>query len=148
MPFLPFNILGIWFRGLLSIAILAGGIYLLTRWYGDSHVTEVIEEPVAKAPSDTVRGGDARPPVETEVLVPTQRIFRFDPGWNQPTLELAAALALLIWATVGRLIGNGFRVMLLRPGENAGTDLRAADSKKARRRNAKLRKASLFDRPT
>ena len=29
MPFMPFNILGIWFRGLLSIAILAGGIYLL-----------------------------------------------------------------------------------------------------------------------
>ena len=29
MYFMPFNILGMWFRGLLSIAILAGGIYLL-----------------------------------------------------------------------------------------------------------------------
>ena len=81
MPFLPFNILGIWFRGLLSIAILGGGIYLLTRWYDDSRVTEVIEEPVATAPSDAVRRVDV-PPVGTEITVPTRRIFRFDPGWN------------------------------------------------------------------
>jgi hypothetical protein len=35
MPLMPFQILGIWFRGLLSIAILAGGIYLLQRWYDE-----------------------------------------------------------------------------------------------------------------
>ena len=87
MPFMPFNILGLWFRGLLSIAILAGGIYLLSRWYHDSHVTEVIEEPVATAPSDAIRRVDVRP-AGTEITVPARRIFRFDPGWNQPTLEL------------------------------------------------------------
>ena len=81
MLFMPFNILGIWFRGLLSIAILAGGIYLLSRWYDDSHATEVIEEPVVTAPSDAVRRVDVRP-VATEITVPTRRIFRFDPGWN------------------------------------------------------------------
>ena len=141
MLFLPFNILGIWFRGLLSIAILAGGIYLLSRWYDDSHATEVIEEPVATAPSDAVRRVDVRP-VGTEITVPTRRIFRFDPGWNQPTLELAAALALLTWATVGRLIGNGFQLMFLRPGENAGTALPTPESKKVRRRKAKLEKGN------
>ena len=40
MFFMPFNILGMWFRGLLSVAILAGGIYLLYRWYDDSYVVE------------------------------------------------------------------------------------------------------------
>jgi pimeloyl-ACP methyl ester carboxylesterase len=141
MLFMPFNIIGIWFRGLLSIAILAGGIYLLSRWYDDSHVTEVIEEPVVTAPSDAVRRVDGRA-VATEITVSTRRIFRFVPGWNRPTLELAAALALLTWATAGRMIGNGFQLMFLRPGENAGTELPALESKKIRRRKAKLRKAT------
>jgi pimeloyl-ACP methyl ester carboxylesterase len=140
MLFMPFNILGIWIRGLLSIAILAGGIYLLSRWYDDSHATEVIEEPAATAPSDAVRRIDVRP-VGTEITVPTRRIFRFDLGPNQPTLEIAVALALLTWATVGRLIGNAFQLMFLRPGENAGTALHTPESKKDRRRAAKLRKA-------
>src|SRR3984885_10215010 len=142
MPFMPFNILGLWFRGLLSIAILAGGIYLLSRWNHDSHVTEVIEEPVATAPSDAIRRVDVRP-AGTEITVPARRIFRFDPGWNQPTLELAAALALLTWATLGRLIQNGFQMLILRSGENDdGTDLPTPESKKIRRRKARRRKAA------
>jgi pimeloyl-ACP methyl ester carboxylesterase len=142
MPFMPFNILGLWFRGLLSIAILAGGIYLLSRWYHDSHVTEVIEEPVATAPSDAIRRVDVRP-AGTELTVPARRIFRFDPGWNQPTLELTAALTLLTWATLGRLIQNGFQMMILRSGENDdGTDLPTPESKKIRRRKARRRKAA------
>ena len=139
MLFMPFNILGIWFRGLLSIAILAGGIYLLSRWYDDSHATEVIGEAVVTAPSDAVRRVDVRP-VANEITVPSRRIFRFDPGWNRPSLELAAALALLTWATVGRLIGKGFQLMFLRPGENVGTDLPTLESKKIRRRNGKAEK--------
>ena len=58
MFFMPFNILGMWFRGLLSIAILAGGIYLLYRWYDDSHVVEQTPVPVA---TDKVRADDLPP---------------------------------------------------------------------------------------
>jgi pimeloyl-ACP methyl ester carboxylesterase len=140
MLFMPFNIIGIWFRGLLSIAIVAGGLYLLSRWYEHSRAIEVMEERAVTAPRDADRPIDARP-VANEVLVPTRRIFRFDPGWNRPTLELAAALVLLTWATAGRSIGNRFQMMFLRSGETDGTDLSALDSKKIRRRNAKLRKA-------
>jgi pimeloyl-ACP methyl ester carboxylesterase len=140
MMFMPFHILGIWSRGLLSIAILAGGIYLLSRWYDDSHIIAVTEQPVLVVPSDADRRADDRP-VATEVAVPTRRVFRFDPGWNRPTLELAVALALLTWATAGRLIGNRFRLIFLRPGEADGIELSAPESKKIRRRKAKLRKA-------
>jgi pimeloyl-ACP methyl ester carboxylesterase len=140
MPFMPFNIIGIWFRGLLSIAILTGGIYLLSRWYADSHATLVIEEPVVAAPSDSVRRVDVQP-VGTEVTVHTRRIFRFVPGWNRSTIELGVALALLAWATAGRAMGNCFQMMFLRPGEGAGTDQPALESKKIRRRRAKRRKA-------
>jgi hypothetical protein len=38
MPFMPFNILGIWFRGLLAIAIIVGGIYLIKLWYNKCQV--------------------------------------------------------------------------------------------------------------
>ncbi|HSX81867.1 MAG TPA: hypothetical protein VLQ80_25285, partial [Candidatus Saccharimonadia bacterium] len=33
MPFMPFAILGIWFRGLLALGLLGGGIWCLSTWY-------------------------------------------------------------------------------------------------------------------
>src|SRR4051812_15900038 len=118
MFFMPFNILGMWFRGLLSIAILAGGIYLLYRWYDDSHVVERTPFPVASegVRADDLPPGEERRPASATVTVSGRRVFRFDPGWNMPTLELSAALALLAWATCGRLIGHGLSMLTLRSG--------------------------------
>jgi hypothetical protein len=113
---------------------------LLSRWYEDSHATAAIETPVMTAPNDVILREDVRS-VVTEIGAPTRCIFRFDPGWNRPTVELAAALALHTWATEGQLIENGFELIFLRPGENAGTARPTPESKKIRRRNAKLRKA-------
>ena len=62
--------------------------------------------------------GEERRPASTTVTVPGRRIFRFDPGWNTPTLELSAALALLVWATCGRLVGHGLSMLTLRSGTN------------------------------
>jgi pimeloyl-ACP methyl ester carboxylesterase len=126
MPFLPFNILGFWFRGFLSIAILAGGIYLLARWYDESHI--IVERPIY------VENADPREPT----LVAPRRVFHFDPGMNKQTFDLAAALALLTWATMGRIVGNGVR--FLRPGVNAATAVSTPESRKARRRKAKQKK--------
>lgn len=106
MPFAPFNILGIWFRGLLSIAILAGGIYFLRRWYDDCHVVEAVSRPPA-----IVTPHENGPATE---VVAAQRVFRFRPGWNRPTGELTAALALLLWAMAGRWVGQGASLLALR----------------------------------
>src|SRR5690348_13941042 len=107
MPFMPFHILGIWFRGLLSIAILAGGIYLLSQWYQESHRVEPAPASVttARAPAGDIRTGEERRPVPVSTTLSDRRIFRFEPGWNTPTLELAGAVALLIWASLGGWIG-------------------------------------------
>jgi pimeloyl-ACP methyl ester carboxylesterase len=126
MFFMPFNILGMWFRGLLSIAILAGGIYLLYRWYDDSHIVERTPVPVA---ADKVRPEEMRLPASTTVSVPGRRIFRFDPGWNTPTLELSAALALLLWATCGRLAGHGLSMLTLRSGTNSASPPEAGQTR-------------------
>ena len=44
MPFMPFAILGIWFRGLLALGLLGGGIWLLATWYDAlPRVTPVVQ---------------------------------------------------------------------------------------------------------
>ncbi len=63
MLFMPFNILGIWFRGLLSVAILAGGVYLLARWYDESHV--LVQGPRPATRVETPTESDPKERVET-----------------------------------------------------------------------------------
>ena len=124
MPFMPFNILGIWFRGFFSVGLLALGLYLLTRWYDESHVVEPVQ-PVAVAtdvPRIDVPREVARDLVEQPVrprALPTRRFFRFDPGLNRATALLAGSVALLVWTFVGRLIGSGVS-LALRGASRAG----------------------------
>ncbi len=135
MPFMPFQILGIWFRGLLSIAILAGGIYLLRRWYDDSHVVEPVRVVAADAGPD--RADAAAPaPDRARGEVPAaspapagRRVFRFEPGWNRETGLLAAAIALLLWATVGRWIGHGVSTLWMKSGSDPGPAASASAGK-------------------
>src|SRR4051794_22815296 len=102
---MPFNILGMWFRGLLAIAIVAAALFCLRRWYVDSHVE--VATPVAAAPApakvdtDRARIDEQNPPARGTAEVRTRRVFRFDPGWNRQTGYLAAAIALLAWACAG-----------------------------------------------
>jgi len=118
MPFMPFNILGMWFRGLLSIAILAGGIYLLRQWYEDSHV--VVHDPVADVNARSDRG-DVHP-----IQGPGHRVFRWEPGWNRETRELVGGLALLTWAFAGQFVYGAVLSLMLPKGSSSGS---AAGSK-------------------
>ncbi len=139
MPFMPFNILGMWFRGLLSIAILVGGVYLLKCWHDDSHVLIPVSRRVAV---DTPRGDRN---IET---VPQRRVFHFDPGWNRQTGELAAAIALLAWATLGRLIGNGVSMLTLRQGQTVeGPETRTRGNSTPRRQKAPMGKEAELPEP-
>ena len=49
MPFMPFNILGMWFRGLLAIAILLGGLALLRKCRASERVEPVGIQDSARA---------------------------------------------------------------------------------------------------
>ena len=123
---LPFQILGLWFRGLLAVAILGGAAYLLARWYDESRVSdpapavasaETAPAPAAAPDRPGVAPGDARPtdqPGTAAAGAPRLRQFRFDPGWNKPTALLASGLTLLAWGTLGRLIARGV-VGLIKP---------------------------------
>jgi pimeloyl-ACP methyl ester carboxylesterase len=99
---MPFHILGIWFRGLLAIAILAGGIVLLKRGYDDSHVVVPV---VRDVPTAGARERDEAPRDRNAPAgVPGRRVFRFEPGMNRQTAELAAGAVLLVWALLGRWV--------------------------------------------
>jgi pimeloyl-ACP methyl ester carboxylesterase len=155
MPFMPFNILGIWFRGLLSIAILVGGIYLLKEWYDDSRYIEV-EIP---APADEPLTRDQKIDRTREALREGngRRVFHFRPGWNQGTALLASGIALLAWASVGRWIGKGLFLLTLRDGSSSPSPSRGPgksgtggmeaglkrESKKVRRAKARRQKVGL-----
>ena len=121
MLFMPFNILGIWFRGLLSIAIIAGGIYLLKRWYDESHViVPVVAAPTVEKPLNDadVRNQDLAIPL------PARRIFQFEPGMNRETAYLATGVALLALAVVGAWIRQGVSMIFggPKPSQESAAD--------------------------
>ena len=148
MPFMPFNILGLWLRGLLSVAVIAGGVYLLKRWFDEAHV--LVPAYASTTAGSAAGGGGVR---ERDDAAPTEsrRVFRFTPGRNRETAYLAAGVALVIWAVGGRWIGEGLFMLTLRAGTGAGRPAKAVqpgeagapgECKKLRREKARKLRAS------
>jgi pimeloyl-ACP methyl ester carboxylesterase len=98
---LPLNILGVWFRGLLALGIIAGGVALAAGWYRDLPADVVVRE-----------GGPDGP---REVRIPLgawDRVTAWRPGLDAPTAMLVGAVVLLLAAAAGRPIlalGSGDR---------------------------------------
>jgi len=129
---MPFNILGIWIRGLLALAIPILALFCLKWWYDESWVeqekvirveagpeggviTTVREDRLPQPAAENPAVGPGVPGVPDDKPETAGRhVFRFEPGWNRPTAELAAAIALLAWAVAGRWIGHGLDAIRLR----------------------------------
>ncbi len=129
---MPFHIVGIWVRGLISLAIPIAAVALLVRWYEDSSRSDERAVIVrTEAPPD----GEARTVVREERKLTDRRdsqgprAFHFEPGWNRATAELAAALALLTWAIAGVRIAAGVTTLLSAVGSVSGTGSGASSSR-------------------
>ncbi len=150
MLFMPFQILGIWLRGLLALAIPVAAVVCLVWWYDDSQVVERVESVTMEAqrPGQPGRTVVAEGPAITRVeksdrddvnaladrASGSRPVFRFEPGWNRATGELAAAVFLLSWALAGRWIGKGLSGIRLRArGAVAGASTSGASSPNAPR---------------
>jgi pimeloyl-ACP methyl ester carboxylesterase len=100
MPFLPSAIFGMWFRGLLAIAILGGSVYLFSRWARE------LPDPSAPRVSEVDRDGMNRQsdtlPLERASF--GERVAAWKPGWDRLTAFLAGAVALALIGTLGRFI--------------------------------------------
>ena len=97
MPFLPFQILGIWFRGLLGLALLGLGIYCLKQWYDEPN-SVVVQAPVA--PAGGVDEDGPRPGVEERV-----RVSRWHLALDRSTAYLAGGLTLVLLSLGGGSVG-------------------------------------------
>jgi pimeloyl-ACP methyl ester carboxylesterase len=110
MPFMPFQVLGIWLRGLLALILLGVGLYLLREWY--AHRTVYITEPAPAArtesPHSDVDRGPARQGAEAPPPAPQEgQVRRVDWqfGFNRETAYLLVGLALVGWSLGGRFLG-------------------------------------------
>jgi pimeloyl-ACP methyl ester carboxylesterase len=98
MPFMPFAILGIWFRGLLALGLLGGGIWLLATWYDAlPRVTPVVQTDPA----------GTRPPARP--LSFGERVTHWHPDLSGETAALGGGLLLVLVASGGGLLVYPFR---------------------------------------
>src|SRR5690349_182339 len=100
MPFIPSSILTMWLRGLMSVAIIAGGIFFLRQWYEQRQARETTRLPSVEGEPDTPRQPgqeDDRAPAG-----PREAGFGWGLGPNRETAELAAGLILLAVAFAGQ----------------------------------------------
>jgi pimeloyl-ACP methyl ester carboxylesterase len=86
---MPFQILGMWLRGLLSVALLAGGISLLVLWYNHREQQVTVSAP---APAE-----NPHEPPRHEV-----RTVSWQFGLNKETAFLLGGIALLAWSLTGQ----------------------------------------------
>jgi pimeloyl-ACP methyl ester carboxylesterase len=93
MLFMPFQFLGLWLRGLLAIAFLGFGVWLLKYWYDHRYVDVWTTLPADSSP---------RSPNQEEASSPAVRRVSWQPGLNRETAALLGGLALF-----GLSIGGG-----------------------------------------
>src|SRR5437879_5474749 len=98
MPFMPFQVLGIWLRGLLALALLAASAALLSAWYTHRqvYVTELRPAPAEPRPgqADRIDRGPEREPPDTPVPGVQVRRIDWQFGFNG---ELAPVVWLMNW---------------------------------------------------
>ena len=99
--FMPFQVLGIWVRGLLSVVVLALGIGLLRQWYLERTWVEQV-------PADRAGGANSSPanpgrrPTEAAGRGVEPRVHTWHFGLNRQTAYLLGGLTLL-----GLSLGGG-----------------------------------------
>lgn len=103
MSTMPFQILGIWLRGVLALVLLGAGISLLRQWYTHRYIDVIEPGPVTVLPRETPSQRTAAPEQEA----PPERVRRvpWQFGLNWETAYLLGGLALLAWSLAGRWLG-------------------------------------------
>ncbi len=101
MLMMPFQILGIWLRGLIALALLGLGIYLVREFYETKRPT-AIRQPVASANRADI-AEDGRTPAVREVIVRR-------PGWqlglDRENAYLIGGIALIFASLGGGMMGS------------------------------------------
>lgn len=103
----PADVILSWIRGLLSLCLIAAGVWLLIDWYHSLPEVEtrvlVVEKdrPVKDRSSDAA--GEERV-VERKPLSPVERVTHWRPRVDQQSAKLYGAVFLLLWSFAGRFL--------------------------------------------
>lgn len=96
-----------WFRGLLSVAIAIGAVWLMVGWYHALPNTVVISDNASAVHRDdqtrdvrVTDGSDTR----TRSLSPMERVAAWRPGFDRETAMLLGGLLLVTWSLAGRFL--------------------------------------------
>jgi len=93
MPFMPLAILGIWFRGLVALGLLVGGVWLLATWE-DALPRST---PVVQTHPDGTQ--TPAPPLSF-----SERVARWRPGLTWETAALSGGVLLVLVASGGGML--------------------------------------------
>jgi pimeloyl-ACP methyl ester carboxylesterase len=109
---LPFQVLGIWFRGLIALLLLAAGTYLLQDWYRqpDQVVTSRVGEVPVAADEEQPNEVREQPNQVREQPTEVREVrSRWTLGFDRETAELLGGIALVFWSCGGGWSVNLFR---------------------------------------
>ncbi len=131
MGFMPFQILGIWIKGLLSIILLALGPYLLYEWYEHVHVMRAQSMGTATVPT-TQAATQSSMESASVITRRYERVFSPDWGFNGETGLFALGLGMLLWAIPKGPVLN-IRRMMRRQGADEPRSMRTGEVHRLKR---------------
>lgn len=107
----PASTLGSFFRGLLSLAIIGLGIWLVYHWYELLPTTAVISEPIKTEVLDLQERS-----VWVKELTPWERVANWRPGPDRATITLVSGTFLLLLSFLGRWL-RPYQILIGRKGD-------------------------------
>ena len=105
---IPTSILTMWFRALITIAIIGGGIFLIHDWHENNGPLFAVQS--APSRSDTLNS------VSGQTINPHQPNWHL--GLNEETLELAAGVFLLVFSVSGGWVTRVYYAIKLPKGQD------------------------------
>lgn len=99
----PVAVLFNWFRGILSLAIIAGGVWLIAAWFNRLPKTEVVQmhENVPLHEEKPEPNADRDVTIITRRLGPFERVRAWRPAFDYETALLLGGVGLLLWSVGG-----------------------------------------------
>lgn len=125
---MPFQIVTVWIRGLLSILFLSLGPYLIYQWYRHAHVMQE-RTPVGETRS---AGSTTFPAAQAAPVRQYDRVFAPDWGLNRQTALLAAGVLMFLWA-IPKGKALNIRRLMRRPGPDEPHSLRTGEVRRITR---------------
>lgn len=97
----PAAVLFSWLRGLFSVLIVVGCVWLIASWY---QALPIVKHRIVSTDNDLTTYTGTQDETRIRTLRPSERIAAWRPAFDRETAMLVGGLCLLLWSTMGRLL--------------------------------------------